>query len=464
MRLGRPAPRSPADLVVGVLAGAGAVALVSSVIDVLRPIAPVLSLGVLYVLAVVPVAVLWGLGLATAVSVASLLAFNWFFLPPTHTFSLRDSQNWVALAVYLVTGVVVSALAARARRRAAEARQREREAAALAAVAGDLLRGVEVGDELGRVAQLAADVLGAEQARLEPGVAVPTGGERAYELGAAGRTVGTLLLARGRRPPAGVAERFLPALASLLAVALDRAELEREALEAGTLRRSDAVKTTVLRAVSHDLRSPLTAIAAAASGLASADLTLDEADRASLVETIRVEAGRLDRVVGNLLDLSRLEAGVASPAPEIWTLDELLGQSLEQVGADGDRVKVDLAADLPLVRVDAVQVERVLVNLIENALKFSSADAVVRVRAEPAAGELLVHVVDSGPGIPVADRERVFEPFARGAGAGGRGAGLGLAIARGFAEANRARLWAADGPGGHLVLALPALQPARLEA
>ncbi len=350
-------PSTPTEAIVGFLASAGAVVFVTAAIAVVKRWVPVLSLGVLYIFAVLPVAVLWGLALASAVSVASMLAFNWFFLPPTHTFQLRDGANWAVLAVYLATAVVVSALAARARRRAELAELREREAAARAA-----------------------------------------------------------------------------------------AELEAEAL-----RRSDSLKTALLHAVSHDLRSPLTAIVAAASSLSNPQVRLDAVDHDDLVATICVEAERLDRLVGNLLDLSRLRSGAAAPHPELWPIDDLVARSLEQLGERGDRVEVELDPDAPPVQVDAVQIERVLVNLLDNALKFSPQDAPVRLRVEAQDGEVLVHVLDDGSGVD--DPEIVFEPF-HSAGEG-HGAGLGLAIARGFAEANGARVWAEDDTGGHFVLALP---------
>src|SRR5579864_9755701 len=353
--------RQAADIIVGLLVGAGSVTLVSLAVAVLRPHLPVLSLGVLYVFAVLAVAVRWGLVLAAITSVASMLAFNWFFLPPTHTFQLRDGANWAVLAVYLATAVVVSALAAQARRRAELAEAREREAAARAA-----------------------------------------------------------------------------------------AELEAEAL-----RRSDALKTALLHAVSHDLRSPLTAILAAASGLGNPDVRLARADRDDLVATIRVEAERLNRIVGNLLDLSRLQSGAASPHQELWTADDLVSRALDAFGSRGDRIVTELDADAPPVYTDAAQIERALVNLIDNALKFSPPDAPVRVRVESRDNELLLHVQDSGAGVPPVDREVVFEPFRRGNG-NAQGAGLGLAIARGFAEVNGARVWAENDGGGHFVLALPA--------
>jgi two-component system, OmpR family, sensor histidine kinase KdpD len=442
------------DLVVGLLASVGAVALASAGVAVLHPYVPVLSLGVLYVFAVLPVAIAWGLGFAVAVSVASMLAFNWFFLPPKHTFQLRDGANWLALAVYLVTAVVVSALAARARRRRDDAEQRRAEAHVLADAASDLLRGIQLDAELDRLAELAARVLHVPSARIELGAVAPGDGERALTLAADARAVGTVLVGRDEAPDAAVVARFLPALAALLAVAVDRATLEAEALEAETLRRSDVVKTALLRAVSHDLRSPLTAIVASADALASDELHLDPDDREGLVAAIREEAARLDRVVGNLLDLSRLEAGVIDSHPQLWSADDLVAQALDSLRGERERVIVELDPEAPPVRVDAGQIERVLANLVGNALRFSPPGSPVVVRVEHGSTELRVHVVDRGPGIDAGERGALFQPFHRGAGGG---SGLGLAIARGFAEANGGRLWTQEDPvGGHFVLALPA--------
>jgi two-component system sensor histidine kinase KdpD len=352
------------SIVLRSLLSASAVALVTLAVFALKPVAPVLSLGVLYLFAVLPVAVLWGLAYAIPVSVASMLAFNFFFLPPLHTFALQDTENWVALAVYLVTAVVVSELASRERRRAR----------------------------------------------------------------------------------------------ALVAAADERERLARAALEAESLRRSDAIKTAVLRAVSHDLRSPLTAIRAASEGLQSSSIELGPDERAQLVEAIRVEALRLERLVANLLDLSRLEVGAAEPHPELWTVDSLVAGSLEQLGPDAERVSVDVPATLPPIRTDAAQIERVLANLIENALKFTPPPAPVEVVATTGPGEVTLRIADHGPGLTDDERERVFEPFERGAaGVGRRGSGLGLAIARGFAQANGCHLWveSSAGEGATFVLALP---------
>ena len=437
--------------VVGLLAGAGSVTLVSLTIDALRTQVPVLTLGVLYVFAVLAVAVWWGIVLAAVVSVASMLTFNWFFLPPTHTFQLRDGANWAVLAVYLVTAFVVSALAARARRRSEDAEQRRLEANVLAEAAADLLRGTALSAELDKLAELVAEVLRVPAARIALGEADPRPAERALTLAAGLRPVATLLVDGEDEVDPAVAKRFLPAVAALLAVAADRAALQAEALEAETLRRTDAVKTALLRAVSHDLRSPLTAIRASADALASPEIRLDPADHQELVVAIREEAARLDRVVGNLLDFSRLEADAVESHPQLWSVDELVARAIESA-PDGARIVVELDPESPPVRVDAAQIERVLANLIENALKFSPPGSPVVVRAEHGATELRVHVVDRGPGVSAGERDAIFQPFRRG---GGVGSGLGLAIARGFAEANGGRLWTQEDPaGGHFVLAL----------
>src|SRR6266540_1703970 len=412
----------------GILTSVAAVALVTAAIFALEPIAPVLSLGVLYVFAVLPVAVFWGLSYALPVSIASMLAFNWFFLPPRHTFRLSDGENWVALAVYLVTAVVVSALASRSRRREAEAARRAREASLIADVAGTLLETGQVQDELRDIASRVARVLGARGARIElDSVRRPEQREFAHELRAGERSVGRLFLED--EPDAEVANRLLPGLASLLAVAIDRERLGRRAVEAEALRRSDAIKTAILRAVSHDLRSPLTAIRAATEGLESESLDLTEADRAALLSTIDVEAKRLERLVG---------------------------QALAELGSGAERVLVSLSADLPPIEVDGAQIELVLVNLLDNALKFSSPADPVELRGERRNGGVVVRVLDHGPGLSESDLERIFEPFEQGR-AASRGTGLGLAIARGFAHANGATLEAElpQEGGASFVLSVP---------
>jgi two-component system sensor histidine kinase KdpD len=214
----------------------------------------------------------------------------------------------------------------------------------------------------------------------------------------------------------------------------------------------------VLRAVSHDLRTPLMAILTSASALAREDLELGREDRSELAATILGEAGRLDRLVANLLDLSRLQAGAAQPEPDLWAPEDLVVQSLDEIGEAGRRVEVSFPEETQSVQADAHQIERVLVNMVENALKYSSTSDPVHIQVTASHSEVLIRVIDRGPGIARTDLERIFEPFQRGSDGGVRGAGLGLAIARGFAEANGGRVWAESrqGQGSTFVLALPA--------
>jgi two-component system sensor histidine kinase KdpD len=442
----------------GAGAGLAAVAAVTGLVFALRPVAPVLSLGVLYLLAVVLVAVVWGIPHAFAVSVASMLAFNWFFLPPVHTFALRNSENWVALAVYLATGIVVGELAARSRRRAGEAELRAREAAFVASAAARLLESGGVQRELREIASELAGLLGAAKASIEIGSRrKPDEHETAYDLTVGSRSIGRLYVDSTAAVEAATVARLVPALASLLAVTSDRERLARRAVEAETLRRSDAVKTAILRAVSHDLRSPLTAIRAAAEGLQSGSFELGPDDQAALLGTISLETRRLDRLVSNLLDLSLLESGTAAPRPEVWTLDGVVGRALDALGTEAARVRVALPHDPAAVRVDGAQIERVLVNLLENALRAGES---VVIDAGENGREALLRVRDDGPGLDERDLERIFDPFERGRFASGRGSGLGLAIARGFAQANGCRLWAESPPasGATFVLALPRVE------
>ena len=406
-----------------------------------------LSLGSLYVLAVLPVAILWGRFWAVLVAIASMLAFNFFFLEPVHTFRLSDRSNWLALAVYLATAIAVSELAARARQRAAEAEQREREEALLGELSVALLQGESLVDELPRIGSATGSVLGVEGATHRARRHAPGEGIELLAGKASRRTARSSRTASDRT--ASAVRRFLPALASLLAVGLDREELERQALAAEGLRTSDAVKTAILRAVSHDLRSPLTAIRVAAESLTSASLQLSAEDRRRQLETLRVETRRLDRLVTNLLDFSRLEAGAARPRTELVAVDELIGQALAGVDADPVPVEVKLPREIPFVEVDSAQVERALVNLLANAQRFAPMGTPVTVTVSAGDEEVVLRIANNGPAIGLDDLDQVFEPFVRLAGDDDReGSGLGLAIARSFAEANGGRVWAESPPGG----------------
>jgi two-component system sensor histidine kinase KdpD len=193
--------------------------------------------------------------------------------------------------------------------------------------------------------------------------------------------------------------------------------------------------------------------------LESSSEALSPDEREELYSAIRLQVRRLNRFVSNMLDVSRLEAGAARPAPELWTVDGLIARALEAIGPENNRIDAVLPDESPPVRVDAAQLEHVLVNLLENALKFSSPTDRIELRAEWFGDEVIVRISDHGPGIPLGEREQIFEPFARGkTDEGGSGTGLGLAIARGFTQLNGGRLWIESGPdaGTTFALALPA--------
>jgi two-component system, OmpR family, sensor histidine kinase KdpD len=436
---------------VAACSGVVAIALVTLVIEGLKTFVPVLALSVLYMFAVLPLAVFWGTLASVATAIGCMLAFNFFFLPPLYTLTLADPRNWFSLAVFVATAVVVSELATHSRRRATESEL-------LAEIASSLLVHGSVSDELEHVADEVARVLRVESVRIELTEAAPVRTGPDTELLHAGdRIVGVLHIEGTPRRGGAARSRLVPALASLLGVAIDRERLEREAFEAAALRESDALKTALLRTVSHDLRSPLMTILTSASALAQADLVLDADDRYELLAAIRTEAQRLDRIVGNLLDLSRLQAGAARPETAVCALDDLVVQALADVG-DSSRIDVMLPAQSLAVRADPHQIERALANLLENALKYSPANERVRLQVSGTASEVHIRVIDHGRGLAPYETERIFEAFQRGPEtAGVRGAGLGLAIARGFAEANGGRVWAESrrGQGATFVLALP---------
>jgi two-component system sensor histidine kinase KdpD len=418
----------------------------------LREWTSAVSLGVVYLLSVLLVSTYWGALLGIATAIASAAAFNFFHIPPTGRFTIADGENWVALGVYVAVAIAVSSIAEAARARAAEGEQRRREADLGAELARLLLGAARLDSALGPAAQRIA-------AAFElPSAAITTepaeGDERRIAIPL--HRAGTLLVPRDTPEPvlAVLGERIAPALETLMIAALDREALVREVVESAALRRSDELKTAILRAVSHDLRSPLTAMVAAGEALGSA--ALPDEDRRELAAAIASEGARLTRLIEKLLDLSRLEAGTAEPRRDWTSIEEVIRAAVEAVGAGPGRVSLVLDNDLPLVDADAAQLERAFANLLENALRHSDGFP-VSVRARVSGGRLLVRIVDRGPGIPLAEQERIFEPFYRAPGARDTGSGLGLAIVKGFIEANGGRVHVESLPeqGTSFVVALP---------
>ncbi|HET7483772.1 MAG TPA: DUF4118 domain-containing protein [Solirubrobacterales bacterium] len=364
----------PPPIWLGLLATVAAVAVGTLIVYPLKSIAPVGSLGVVYLPGILLISIVWGLRLGLIASLASAIAFNFFQLPPLHRFTIADEENWVALLTFVIVAAISSTVAGLAREQALEAERRREEA------------------------------------------------DRALE--------------------------------ELAALARERDRMQAEMVEAEALRRSDELKTALLRSISHDLRTPLTSIIASGAALGSETPTVEE--RAELSAAIVAEGERLSRLVENLLDMSRLEAGKAEPHREPVDLAEVLDGAREAI-AQPEAVRLAVDRDLPLVAADAAQLERAFANLLENAVRHGGGKPVL-VKSRLVGDKITVRVVDQGPGIPESEWRRIFEPFQHGEAAGVQGgAGLGLAIARGFVEANGGEIAVESlpGQGSSFVVSMP---------
>jgi two-component system sensor histidine kinase KdpD len=471
----------------GLIAAVVSVALCTLIVYPLKHVAPVVSLSVVYLPAVLIVSVTWGGWLGVVTAVLSAAALNFFHIDPVGHFAIRQSSNWVSLTAFLVVAGLASSVAEVTRARAREADARRREADLAAEMARLLLRGESLGEALPTAAARLAQALELGSAAIE--MEAVEGDERsvAFPLRDGTNRLGTLLVGADTSEASlrRLQERVVPSLEALLSAALERERLLGDVVETAALRRADTVKTALLRAVSHDLRSPLTAISAAGEAVGSPSLTNPE--RAEMAAVIMEETRRLSRLVDNLLDLSRLEAGAAEPRRDWTSVEELIRTALTELAAAPEEFSLSIDDELPLVSVDPVQMERAFVNVLENARRHSGGHPVsVRARAvrglvrsptrqpasagggaeperdgarHPSGGRVIVRIVDRGPGIPPAQLERVFEPFYRaGTTSGGhRGSGLGLAIARGFAQASSGSLHVESlpGQGASFVFELP---------
>lgn len=448
------------DSVTGALAAAISVAVVTAVVFALREQIPVAAAGVLYLLPVLAVSSRWGLPLGIATALASAAAFNFFHIPTTGRFTIADDENWVALGVFLVAAVVTSTLADSARARADAAERDRREADLTADMARVLLGGESLAASLRVVGAHVARAFELPWVEIEIGWTDSDERRRALPIVAAGERAGTVLVPRDVDPEVAKAleRRVIPSLETLLAAARHRDELEAQVVETRALRRTDVVKTTLLRSVSHDLRSPLTAIAAAAGGLGSQTLSVDQ--RAELVSVISTEAERLTRLVDNLLDLSRLQSGQLEPRKDWTSAEELIEAVIENGDPGGGPIEPRVEPDLPMLKGDAVQLERALANLVDNARRH--APGPVRVSAERIGDSVAIRVCDRGPGVPLARLDTIFEPFQSHPDGSSAGAGLGLAIARGFVEASGGtlRLQSQPGKGSTFTIRLPVVEPA----
>jgi two-component system sensor histidine kinase KdpD len=422
----------------------------------------------LFLALTVAVALVGGLWPAVAGALMASLLLNFFFTPPTGTLTIAELENALAIGVFVIVAVAVALVVDFAARRSTEAFRASAEASALSTLAGDVVRSdtgtaallarilesfgqdsvalVERKDSRSAWTMVAA--AGDGQAPVTPQDAetsVPVDDRRS-------------LLLRGRTLDAGD-RRLLDAYAAQTVALLDRDRLRERAHEAERLAEVDAFRTAILAAVSHDVRTPLAGIKAGVTSLRQSDVTWTAEQHADLLATIEESADRLDALLSNLLDLSRIQAGAVAPRRDEVALTDIVARAVE--ATPSGRVRIDIADDVPAVVADGGLLERVVANVVENAVRHSPPDAPVRVSACAIDGAVQLQVSDSGPGVDDDDKLRIFEPFQRlGDSAAGEGIGLGLAVAKGFAEALGGRLEAEDTPGGGLtmLLTLPSVE------
>jgi two-component system sensor histidine kinase KdpD len=448
-----------------------------------------------YLLGVVAVAARTGRGPAVFASVLSVAAFDVFFVPPYLTFAVSDSQYLVTFLVMLIVALVIGGLTVRVKNQAVAARERERRTAALYALSRELAstRGITLLLEVG-VRHL-VEVLGGRVAILMPGargrleeraamlapfqldpndMAVAQWAHEHSQLAGIGTdnlpgaqmlfvplrasrgTVGVL----GIRPaqPGALdspeARHLLETFANQIALAVERALLAEETQEAEVRIEAEQLRSSLLSSVSHDLRTPLTSITGAATTLVEQGDKIDTDTRRELAEAIHEEADRLNRLVTNLLDMTRLESGAAAVHREWQPLEAVVGAALGRMKRRlEDRVvNTDLPSTLPLVSIDGVLIEQVFLNLLDNVARHTPPGAPIDIGATASAAEVTVSIADRGPGLPAETVPHIFEKFYRSEASAARGgAGLGLSICRAIVKAHGGRIWAENRPGGGLV-------------
>ena len=463
------------------LGSTGAVAIALGIGLLLKQFLAVQSISLVFLTAVLASAIAWGLLPSLFAAVASVLAYNFFFLPPLYTFTVGDPENVVALFFFLVVAVIVSNLTARTRSQILSARSRAKATAELYAFSRKVAAIGALDDLLWATAYQISSMLNVRTVLLLPvkegeGLEVASGYPPEDQLEpadmaaarwtwehnrAAGRGADTLpggkrlfLPLRTGSGPVGVlgidrdtpgplltpdGRRLLDALCDQAAVAIERISLAKGLDEARVLAETERLRGALLTSISHDLRTPLASILGTVSSLRSFPEKYGAAEREELLTTLHEEAERLNRFVSNLLDMTRIESGAIELKLELIDVAEIVGSALQRAGnvLAGHRVEVAIESGLPMLHLDAVLFEQVLFNLLDNAAKYSPADSRIDIRATRD-GELVeIEVVDEGPGIPPADFERIFDKFYRVHAQDRRraGTGLGLAICRGFVEA-----------------------------
>ncbi len=424
-----------------------------------------------FLAAIIAVALVGGFVPAVAAAVAGFLLLNFYFTPPLHTFTIAQTNNLVGLVVFVAVGLVVSSVVDDAARRTKQAARANAESQLLVTTAGAIMRGQQalpaVLDQVREAFGLDSVTL-LERAAGQPGVprspagdwnAVAASGTPALSRPEDADTdvpvTDTLRLALHGRQLAATDRRVLGAFAAYAAVALEQQRLAAEAAAARPIAEADRMRTALLAAVSHDLRSPLAAAKAAVTSLRSPEVEWAAEDRAELLATADESLDRLARLVGNLLDMSRLQAGAFAIFPVPADLQEIAARALDDLGPAGRSVRIEIPAELPEVLADPAILERIIANLTANALRYAPEGIPPVLTASALGNRVELRVVDRGPGIPEHDRDAMFVPFQRlGDTDNTAGVGLGLALSRGLAEAMGGTLVPEDTPGGGLTMAL----------
>lgn len=448
--------------------------MITSLLLLVDPALEVATIVMAYLLGVLVIATSTGLGPGILTSLLGFLAFNFFFVAPRYSFHVADPQNLLHLSTFLTVAIVASTLAARARSAADHAQRRATELAALYQLSQTISAQVDLGQILPVIATTTRRLLnvpacwislynpsGQLVERASTGTADP--GCRSIQVPIRdGPAVLGVLRVIERAPGAGLSDeqrQLLDTLAAQARLAIDRARLVEQTTHNQVLSESDRLKSALLASVTHDLRTPLAIVKGATSTLLADDVAWDAATQRGLTRTIDQEIDHLNRIVGNLLDMSRVEAG-ALPAERDWhDLAEVLGAALEHLEARlaERRLCVEISPDLPLVLINPTLIELVLANLLENAVKYSAPGTAITIGVRcdgPAEAPIVVvSVRDQGRGLSPGDLARVFEKFYRGPVSAGQaaGVGLGLAICKGILEAHGGRIWAENGGDGGAV-------------
>jgi two-component system, OmpR family, sensor histidine kinase KdpD len=465
LRVRRRVTLSPRRRLLAWLTAVGGLPLLTAVLVPMRDDVGLPTILLLYLVLVVVVAALGGLVPAMTAALAGFLVVNRLFTPPIHTWTIARAENLVALVVFLIVAGVVSSFVSAAARRTAEAARAAAEAETLAGLAGTvaepdplpvLVDHLRRAFGLGGVALLRRTDGDSWQVETAAGETAPTTPAEADQV----RPLGPdLVLAVNGSDLAAEDQRVLNAFAAQLAAAIDRRRISAQAAQATALAEANELRSALLQAVSHDLRTPLAGIKASASSLRQLDIAWSDVDRSEFLRTIEDETDRLTALVGNLLDMSRIQAGAVAPSTRPVGLEEVVPAALAGLGERADKVEVDVPESLPPVQADPALLERVVANLVDNAVAHAPESSPVRVEAGEVGSKVMIRVIDRGPGIPPTERERIFQPFQRlgdspsqGAVGGDRGhvagVGLGLAVARGFTHAMGGDLVVDDTPGG----------------